>query len=283
MDDGVSLPFEVAREHPAATTQRAVSWRFRKAWLSPAARLVTPLLLVALWQCASSAGWVDETALAAPVQVWHTFVELLGTGELLADVGLSLWRVLLGVGIGGAIAVGLGLVAGLSRFGETAVDPPLQMIRAMPSLGTAPLLVIWLGIDEGVKVGLVAIGVVFPIYIGLYKGIRGIDRRYGELAKVCGASRRELLLRVILPGALPSTLNGLRIALGIAWLSLVVGEGINAQGGIGYLVAQGRNALQTDWIILGLVLYAILGLAMEGCVRWLERVALPWQREFLVP
>lgn len=248
---------------------------------SVARRAVTPLLLIALWQYSTAVGWVDPAVLASPSQVWATFVELAGTGEILSHVLISLQRVLLGLAIGGSVAVALGLTSGLSRLGEEAIDPPLQMIRAMPSLGTAPLLVIWLGIDEGVKVGLVAIGVVFPLYINLYKGIRGIDRRFAELAQICGASHRELLTRVILPGALPSALVGLRLSLGIAWLSLVIGEGINAQGGIGYLVAQGRNALQTDWIILGLVLYAILGLLMEAMVRLLEWRLLPWNRGFL--
>jgi sulfonate transport system permease protein len=238
------------------------------------------MLLIGLWQLACAGAWVEPSVLAPPSQVWNTFVALAGSGEILRHVGISLQRVLLGLAIGGLVAVVLGAAAGMSKFGEEAIDPPLQMIRAMPSLGTAPLLVIWLGIDEGVKVGLVAIGIVFPLYINLYKGIRGIDPRFGELARVCGASRRELLLRVILPGALPSALVGLRLALGIAWLSLVVGEGINAQGGIGYLVSQGRSALQTDWIILGLVLYAALGLLMEALVRLVEWRALPWKRDF---
>jgi sulfonate transport system permease protein len=244
-------------------------------------RSLAPVILIALWQFASSAGWVDSAVLAPPSQVWAAFIELSRSGEILTDVATSFERVMLGLAIGGSIAVVLALTAGLSRIGEEAIDPPLQMIRAMPSLGLAPLFVIWLGIDEGVKVGLVAIGVVFPLYINLYKGIRGIDRRYAELAQVCGATRRELLTRVIFPAALPSALVGLRLSLGIAWLSLVIGEGINAQGGIGYLVAQGRNSLQTDWIILGLVLYAILGLLMEALVRLLEWRLLPWNRGFL--
>jgi sulfonate transport system permease protein len=244
-------------------------------------RSIAPAFLIAVWQYASSAGWIDPSVLASPSQVWATFIELSRTGELVTHVAMSFERVMLGLAIGGSVAILLAVTAGLSRIGEDAIDPPLQMIRAMPSLGTAPLLVIWLGIDEGVKVGLVAIGVVFPLYINIYKGIRGIDRRYAELAQVCGATRRELLSSVIFPGALPSALVGLRLSLGIAWLSLVVGEGINAQGGIGYLVAQGRNALQTDWIILGLVLYAILGLLMEALVRLLEWRLLPWSRGFL--
>lgn len=246
-----------------------------------ARRSIAPIALIGLWQYACYAGWVEPSVLAPPSQVWRTFVQLAGSGEILYHVGISLQRVLLGLAIGGSIAVVLGVFAGLSKLGEETIDPPLQMIRAMPSLGTAPLLVIWLGIDEGVKVGLVAIGIVFPLYVNIYKGIRGIDRRFAELARACNASRQEVLRRIVLPGALPSALVGLRLALGIAWLSLVVGEAINAQGGIGYLVSQGRSGLQTDWIILGLVLYAALGLAMEGLVRLIEWRALPWKREFL--
>lgn len=244
-------------------------------------RSIAPIVLIGLWQVACAGGWVEPSVLAPPSQVWRTFIQLAATGEILHHVGISLQRVLLGLAIGGSVAVVFGAAAGLSKLGEEAIDPPLQMIRAMPSLGTAPLLVIWLGIDEGVKVGLVAIGVVFPLYINIFKGIRGIDRRFAELARVCNASRREVLSRVVLPGALPSALVGLRLALGIAWLSLVVGEAINAQGGIGYLVSQGRSGLQTDWIILGLVLYAALGLTMEALVRIIEWRTLPWRRDFL--
>jgi sulfonate transport system permease protein len=245
-------------------------------------RAAMPTGLIILWQFAGDSGWLDPAVLATPSQVCATFIELLSSGEMLSDVAVSLWRVVQGIVIGGTIAIVLGTLTGLSKIAEDTIDPTLQMLRAMPFLGIAPLLVIWLGIDEGVKVGLVTIGVIFPLYINLYKGIRGIDRRYAELAQMCGASRWELLRRVILPGALPSALVGLRLSLGVAWLSLVVGEGINAQGGIGYIIAQGRNALQTDWIIVGLVLYAILGLLMEAMVRSLEKRALPWNRGLLV-
>jgi sulfonate transport system permease protein len=276
-DVGADVPCtatsEPARQRTGAAIGAVISTIIRRS--------ITPIALIGLWQLACAEQWVEPSILAPPSQVWRTFLDLAGNGDILRHVGLSLQRVLLGLAIGGSVAIVLGVAAGLSKIGEEVVDPPLQMIRAMPSLGTAPLLVIWLGIDEGVKVGLVAIGVVFPLYANIYKGIRGIDRRFAELARVCGASRRELLLRVILPGALPSALVGLRLALGIAWLSLVVGEGINAQGGIGYLVSQGRSALQTDWIVLGLVLYALLGLLMEALVRLIEWRALPWKRDFL--
>ena len=256
MTDTIALDEKSAEQKP-------IRQRSQMRWigkglsaLTPIAhRAVTPMLLIGLWQLASSLGWIQVSILAPPSRVWQTFVELASTGEILRHVVISLQRVLLGLSIGGSIAVTLGLLAGLSKLGEEAIDPPLQMIRAMPSLGTAPLLVIWLGIDEGVKVGLVAMGVVFPLYINIYK--------------------------VILPGTLPSALVGLRLSLGSAWLSLVIGEGINAQGGIGYLVSQGRNALLTDWIILGLVLYAILGLLMEALVRLIEWRALPWRRSFV--
>lgn len=244
-------------------------------------RIASPVALIGLWQLSADQGWTTTAELSPPAKVWQTGVQLFNNGQLLDDVGKSLERVLLGLAIGGSVAIILGLISGLSRLGESLVDPPLQMLRTMPSLGTAPLLVIWLGIDEGIKVGLVAIAVLFPLYINLHRGIRSIDHRYRELAAICGASRRQVIRDVILPGAMPSLLVGLRLSLGIAWLALVIGEEINANGGIGYLISQGQNALQTNLIILALVLYAILGLLMEGVVRIIEVRVLRWRRGFL--
>lgn len=253
----------------------------RRLILHTLLRIASPVLLIGLWQLSADQGWTTTAELSPPVEVWHTAVQLFNNGQLIDDVVKSLERVLLGLAIGATVAIVLGLLAGLSRIGESLVDPPLQMLRTMPSLGTAPLLVIWLGIDEGIKVGLVAIAVLFPLYINLHRGIRSIDPRFRELGEICGASRWQMIRDVILPGAMPSLLVGLRLALGIAWLALVIGEEINANGGIGYLISQGQNALQTNLIILALVLYAILGLLMEGVVRLIEIRVLRWRRGFL--
>lgn len=246
-----------------------------------ARRAAAPLLLIVLWQAASWIGWIDSATLASPVQVWHAFTGSLSSGALVPSILTSLRRVVIGLAIGVSIGTVLGLAAGLSRLGEELVDAPVQMLRALPFLGLMPLLIVWLGIGEGVKIGLVVVGVIFPIYLNLHKGIRGVDPRFAELARACGVGRRRMIRRVVLPGALPSFLVGLRFALGIAWLSLVIGETVNADEGIGYLIMQGQQYLQTDVIVMGLVIYALLGLLMEGVVRLIEWRTLPWRREFV--
>jgi sulfonate transport system permease protein len=244
-------------------------------------RAAVPILLVVLWQVASWAGWIDGSTLASPIEVWHAFTRSWSSGQLWPSIVTSLRRVVIGLAIGVSAGTFLGLIAGLSRIGEELVDAPLQMLRALPFLGLMPLLIVWLGIGEGVKIGLIVIGVVFPIYLNLHKGIRSVDPRYAELSRACGVGRWGVIRKVILPGALPAFLIGLRFALGIAWLSLVIGETVNADKGIGYLIMQGQQYLETDVIVMGLVIYAILGLLMEGLVRLIEWRALPWRREFV--
>jgi sulfonate transport system permease protein len=274
--------------HPVAAAPRAVAAparprpaHVRRRLAMLLRRATVPLLLLLLWQIASWAGWIDISTLASPVQVWHAFTESWSDGTLWPSILTSLRRVVIGLAIGVGAGTVLGLVAGLSRTGEELVDAPLQMLRALPFLGMMPLLIVWLGIGEGVKIGLVVVGVIFPVYLNLHKGIRGVDPRYGELSRACGVGRWGVIRKVILPGALPAFLVGLRFALGIAWLSLVISETVNADQGIGYLISQGEQYLETDVIVMGLVLYAILGLLMEGLVRLIEWRTLPWRREFV--
>lgn len=239
------------------------------------------MALLLLWQVASWAGWIDSSTLASPVEVWNAARELSADGQLWPSILTSLRRVLIGLAIGVSIGTALGLVAGLSRIGEELVDAPLQMLRTLPFLGLLPLLIVWLGIGEGVKVGLVVIGVIFPVYLNLHKGIRSVDPRFAELSRACGVGRWGVIRKVILPGALPSFLVGLRFSLGIAWLSLVIAETVNADKGVGYLIMQGQQYLQTDVIVMGLVIYALLGLIMEALVRTVEFRALRWRKDFV--
>jgi sulfonate transport system permease protein len=246
-----------------------------------ARRSAVPLFLLAFWQTAAWAGWLDPATLASPIDVWHAFRESWASGQLWPSILTSLRRVLIGLAIGVSIGTVLGLIAGLSKIGEELVDAPVQMLRALPFLGLMPLLIVWLGIGEGVKIGLVVIGVIFPVYLNLHKGIRAVDPRFAELSRACGVGRWGVIRKVILPGALPAFLVGLRFALGIAWLSLVIGETVNADKGIGYLIMQGQQYLETDVIVMGLVIYAILGLLMESLVRLIEWRTLPWRRDFV--
>jgi sulfonate transport system permease protein len=171
-------------------------------------------------------------------------------------------------------------VAGLFRAGEDLVDSTLQILRAVPVLGLLPLVIIWFGIGEEPKVLLVAVGTMFPIYVNTYAAIRGVDAKLVETATTFGLGRWGLIRHVILPGAVPGFLVGLRFALTGAWLIMIVAEQINAKSGLGYLINQARVWFRTDIIVLGLAIYGLLGLATDGVVRLLERRLLGWRRGF---
>lgn len=247
----------------------------------PLARYTTPALLLALWQLASSAGWVDQRLFSSPWQVGLTLWELTSSGELGEHLLASLGRAGTGLLIGLSLGVALALVAGLSRRGEDAVDALLQMGRTLPHLALVPLFILWLGIGEAPKVALVALGCLFPIYLNLFAGVRGVDRKILEATETLGLTRAEQIRHVVLPGALPSFLVGLRYALSISWLSLVVGEQINATSGIGYLAMTARDYMRTDIIMACLLVYAVLGLATDGLVRHAERRLLAWRPSVL--
>lgn len=265
-----------------ATEKRATSKL--SFWKDPRSRIVrraiSPIALLLLWQAATSLGWIDTSILASPLMVWDRFIEYLIDGSLLQSIWVSLRRVLAGLAVGVLIGTLLGLLSGLSSHMDDIVDPPLQMLRTVPTLALMPLMIIWLGVDEGFKVGLIAIGVVFPIYINVSKGIRSVDPGLRELAEVNDISKSRTIREIVLPGAWPHFLLGLRFALGIAWLVLVFAETVAADAGIGYLLGQGRLFMQTDVIILCLVLYAVLGLVIEAIVRAIESSTLKWRKEF---
>nr|WP_238357091.1 ABC transporter permease subunit [Kribbella italica] len=190
----------------------------------------------------------------------------------------STQRAFLGLGLGILLGTVLALLSGLSRIGEAVLDGPIQIKRAIPSLALLPLLILWLGIGETMKVTTITLGVFVPIYIHTHNGLRTIDSRYVELAQTVGLSRWTFIRKVVLPGALPGFLLGLRFAVTGAWLSLVVVEQINSTSGIGYMMELARTYGQTDIIIVGLVLYGVLGLLSDGAVRLIQRKALSWRR-----
>ncbi len=241
------------------------------------ARFASPVVLIALWQAGSSAGLIPASKLAAPSTIFAALWTLAASGDLWRDLVVSVGRVAAGFTLGVTIGVVLALVVGLSRIGDVIVDSPLQMLRTLPYLGMTPLLILWFGIGEAPKIALVAFATVFPVYLTLLGGIRAVDPKLVEAARVFGLGRFEIIRHVILPSSLAPALVGLRYALGAAWLSLVVGEQINADRGIGFMIMDARDFLRTDIIIVGLLLYAILGLATDAIVRAIERRALAWR------
>ncbi|QKW14749.1 ABC transporter permease [Verrucosispora sp. NA02020] len=263
-DLGTPRPAERRRR----TTIPTVAW-----W-----RLASPVLLVAAWELSARAGWLAPEKLPAPSTVLATGWRLASDGTLLTHLLDSLSRAGAGLLIGGGLALILGAVAGLLRLGDDLIDPPVQMARMLPHLGLVPLLIIWVGIGESLKISLVALGAFFPLYFNTYAGIRDIDERLVEAARTCGLGTVARLRHVVLPGALPALFLGLRLAIGAAWLSLVVGEQVNAQTGIGFLMMEAREFSQTDVVVLGLLVYALLGLLSDVAIRTLERRTLSWRR-----
>ncbi|WP_152048342.1 ABC transporter permease [Aureimonas psammosilenae] len=242
-------------------------------------RLVSPLAILALWQGASASGLLSPFILASPATIAGTAVDLVAGGTLLPGLLVSFGRVAAGFSVALVVGVALALVAGLSRLGESVVDPPIQMLKAMPFLGLLPLFILWFGIGEAPKIGMVAFGSVFPIYLTLHGGIRGVDARLVEAGRTLSLGTLSLVRHVVLPGALPSLLVGVRYGLSVAWLSLVVAEQINASSGIGAIITYARDFLQTDVIVVCLLVYAAMGLATDALVRGIEAYALRWRPE----
>jgi sulfonate transport system permease protein len=193
---------------------------------------------------------------------------------------VSFWRAFVGFVIGGGIGFALGLANGLSRRSDLIFDSTLQMVRNIPHLALIPLVILWFGIDEGAKIFLVALGVFFPIYINTQHGIRTVDPQLVEMGRTYGMSPATLFWRVILPGALPSIFVGLRYALGIMWLTLIVAETISASAGIGYMAMQAREFLLVDVVVLSILIYALLGKVADSTARLLERWCLAWHPAF---
>jgi len=247
----------------------------------PGGRWVSPLLFVLLWEAGSRTGVISARVLAAPSSVAETFWALAASGELVSNLAVSLARAAAGLTIGLLVGVVLALTAGLSRLGEAGIDPLMQIKRTIPTLALTPLFIVWFGIGETPKITLIAVATVFPIYLNLFSGIRGVEARLVEAGRSFGLSQAELIRHVILPGALPSFLVGLRYAMGVALLVLVVAEQINASAGLGHLINNARDFMRTDIIVVCLIVYATLGLLADQVVRTLEHRALAWRATFI--
>ncbi len=240
-------------------------------------RLLGVGVFFVLWEIASLAGWISPQDLAAPSSVITTGAHMIKDGTLGTALWASLQRVFWGLAIGVPLGALLALASGLSRLGENLVDGNVQMLRFVPIIGLESLFVLWLGVGETAKISLIALGVMFPVYINTFAAIRSLDPRYLELADVVGLSQWAKIRRIVLPGALPGFLVGLRMAMAVAWLLLVFAEQINASSGLGYLIVQAQTFFQSNVIVLCLVCYAVLGLLTDTLVRSIERVTLRWQ------
>ncbi|WP_018390397.1 ABC transporter permease subunit [Ancylobacter sp. FA202] len=266
------------------TARKTVPLRRRLAGLEGRlAGWVLPLLLVVLWEALSRAGIIAPNVLPAPSAVAGAGWQALKSGELLHNMGVSTLRALAGLAVGGLIGFVLGIANGLWDLTFRYTDTTLQMIRNVPHLALIPLVILWFGIDEEAKLFLVSLGVFFPVYINTLHGVRSVDPQLIEMGRVYGMSPFTLFRRIILPGALPSIFVGLRFALGIMWLTLIVAETIAASSGLGYMAMQAREFLLVDIVVLAILIYALLGKLADVLTRQLERACLQWHPAFQKP
>ncbi|TNJ56923.1 ABC transporter permease [Paenibacillus hemerocallicola] len=252
------------------------SVRLRKLWIG----LLLPVFVLTVWQIAGWSGIVSSTILPTPSTIFVSFWELASTGELFGHMKISLFRAAVGFLLGGALGLTAGLAVGFSGRVEDTLDPSLQMLRTIPHLAVTPLFILWFGFGEFSKVLLIAKGAFFPLYVNTFLGIRGVDSKLFEVAKVLEFSRWKQIVRLVLPAALPNILLGLRLSLGVAWLGLVVAELMGSSEGIGYLILDARQFSQTSIVFVGILIFAIVGKATDSLVRYFEKRLLRWRDSF---
>jgi len=268
----------------ATAAARPVPGRAARLHFGPRARrslagLLLPAFALLALEAAVRGGLIPAHLLPAPTQVVDTLSDL-ATHGLWTHIAASALRVAAGFLIGAVLAILLGAAVGLSRRIEALLDPSFQALRAIPSLAWVPLLLLWLGIDEAPKITLIAIGAFFPIYMGVAAGIRGVDRKLIEVARLYRLSGVALARRVLLPAALPSVLTGLRNGLSLAWMFMVAAELIAASQGLGYLLSDGRETSRADIVLAAIALLAALGKISDSLMAGLERRALHWRDSY---
>lgn len=236
-----------------------------------------PLGLFLLWEITARTGLLSTRFLPAPEAAATAGYKLLVSGELARHLWVSSGRAFTGLAIGGGIGFALGLFTGAWSLAERFLDSTVQMFRAIPNLALVPLVILWFGIGEEAKVFLIAFGVFFPIYLNTYHGIRSVDSGLREMGRVYGLKGISLFTQILLPGALPSILVGLRFALGSMWLTLIAAEALAAESGIGFMTSTAREFMQTDIVLVGTLLYALLGKGADSLARLLERILMPWR------
>jgi sulfonate transport system permease protein len=239
-------------------------------------RLLIPAMVLGLWWWETASGRVDPSVLPSPHRVADTFWQM-AKDDLWSNLRTSLWRSARGAGVGISIGLVLGGLAGLSGLGERLFDSSMQMLRTVPFLAIVPLLIVWFGIGEEPKLVLIAAATTFPMYLNTYNGVRNVDRKLVEAARSYGLRGPRLVGEIMLPLAMPSILTGVRFSLGVSILALLAAEQINASSGLGYLLYNAQVHQRVDVLMVVVIIYALLGLAVDLVVRLLERFAMPWR------
>jgi len=276
--DVLRVPPSLEKTVPASRHGREPKQRLSPGTPARYGILLGPGLLLLYWSVLSVTGWLDPRILPAPWTAITTAIDLIREGRLQENLLISGGRAITGLVVGVAVGVALSLLSGLSLLGGYVIDGLVQLKRGIPILALIPFMILWLGIGEAMKVTVIATAVFFPVYINTHNALRAIDIRHVELAETVRLSRWQFLRYVVVPGSLPGFLTGLRFGATSSWLALVVVEQLDATSGIGYMVTLARNYAQTDVMLVGLVVYALLGFGSDALVRLLERRLLTWRR-----
>lgn len=242
--------------------------------------LFLPVSILLVWQILAATGTINTQLFPAPSEVTEDFLTLSMNGVLLENFIISLQRATLGLLWGAGLGLTVGLIVGFSKLSEGILDPTLQMLRTVPLIAVIPLFILWFGFGEPSKVILIAVGSFFPIYVNTFLGVRGVDRKLFDVAATLGFSTWQTLWTLVIPGALPSILLGLRLSMGMAWLCLVVAELMGATSGIGYLIQDARSLLNTSTVLVGVIIFAAVGKLSDSFVRLLERRLLSWRETY---
>ncbi|WP_242176153.1 ABC transporter permease [Priestia koreensis] len=257
------------------------STKIKKTYLQSFLKgIALPALILIVWQVIGSLQFVSKTVLPAPLDILISFKELILSGELFGHLKVSIWRAFLGFVLGGSLGLIIGGIVGFAKKSEDFLDPTLQMIRTVPHLAVTPLFILWFGFGELSKVLLIALGAFFPIYINTFQGIRGVDSKLFDVARVLQFSKKKQITKLIIPAALPNILLGVRLSLGIAWLGLVVAELMGSSAGVGYMIMDARQFSQTDIVFVGIIIFAVVGKLTDSFVRVLEKHLLKWRDSY---
>ncbi|MEK3900817.1 ABC transporter permease [Paenibacillus sp. FSL R7-0179] len=239
-----------------------------------------PAAVLAIWQLGGNTGWISPEFLPAPLTILSAFADLAVKGELIHHLGVSIGRAGLGFLIGGILGLLLGTLTGLFRSAAYLLDPSIQILRLVPHLAIAPLIILWFGFGEISKVVIIMSGSFFPLYVNTFMGIRGVDNKLFEVARVLGFSPLQKLRRLILPAALPGILLGLRLSMAVAWIGLVVAELIGSQSGVGFLINEAKQNSNTAVIFVGILIFAVVGKLIDSLFRIIERRFLYWRDSY---
>jgi sulfonate transport system permease protein len=272
----IELP---ALERTDDTVNPAPAARLRR-WARPALGLLLPVGLALGWETIVSLGLSDGRLVPPPTRLFATIAELARSGELTRHIVATLTRVAAGFGLGVIVGTLLGAVSGYWGLARRLLDPTVQALRAIPSIAWIPLFILWLGIFETSKIALIAVGVFFPVYLGVMGAILSVDRKIVEVGRTFRLSGPAMIRRILLPAVLPAYVVALRVGLGLGWMFVIAAEFMGASEGLGYLVIDGQQLGKTTQILAAIVIFAILGKTADWLIEIGTAPLLRWQDAF---